>query len=72
MLQASRNESAEIFVICKGYLAPDKIDPKFLDYKHVFTDVDSDITEAQNKAKLRLKHPEKFIRFVRLLIFYFE
>ncbi|UJR20609.1 hypothetical protein I4U23_023734 [Adineta vaga] len=60
--QASRNESAEIFVICSGYLAPDKIDPKFLDYKHVFTDVDNDITEAQNKAKLRLKHPEKFIR----------
>ncbi|CAF1008840.1 unnamed protein product [Adineta steineri] len=60
--QASRNESAEIFVICSGYLAPDKIDPKFLDYKHVFTDVENDAVDAQNKAKLRLKHPEKFVR----------
>ncbi|CAF3257565.1 unnamed protein product [Rotaria socialis] len=60
--QASRNESAEIFVICHGYLAPDKIDPKFLDYKHVFTEIDNDITDVQTKAKQRLKHPEKFIR----------
>ncbi|CAF1560457.1 unnamed protein product, partial [Didymodactylos carnosus] len=59
--QASRNESAEIFVICHGYLAPDKIDPKFLDYKHVFTEVEIDSTE-HSRAKLLLKHPEKVIR----------
>jgi AdoMet-dependent rRNA methyltransferase SPB1 len=36
-----RNVSAEIFVVCREFLAPKHIDPKFLDPKHVFKDVSS-------------------------------
>ena len=33
---ASRNTSAEIFVVCKGYKAPAKIAPELLDPRHLF------------------------------------
>lgn len=38
---SSRNTSAEIFVVCRGYKAPDKIDPRMLDPRHVFEQVES-------------------------------
>ncbi|KAJ3491042.1 hypothetical protein NLI96_g1012 [Meripilus lineatus] len=36
---SSRNVSAEIFVVCRDFLAPKTIDPKFFDPKHVFKDL---------------------------------
>ena len=55
---ASRNESAEIFVVCLGYKAPEKIDPKFLDSKHVFSEV-----EPESKKDLELINPGNIYAF---------
>ncbi|TMW64196.1 hypothetical protein Poli38472_012818 [Pythium oligandrum] len=49
---SSRNESAEIFVVCEGYLAPHSIDPKLFDPKFVFDQVDS------QEKKITIFHPK--------------
>ncbi|KAH0536642.1 AdoMet-dependent rRNA methyltransferase spb1 [Glutinoglossum americanum] len=52
---ASRNVSAEIFVVCCGFKAPKRIDPKFLDPRSVFAEL-ADPT-PNNEAKVF--NPEK-------------
>ena len=42
-------------MLLQGFVAPDKLDPKFLDPKHVFKDVD----QATPAKTLAMLHPEK-------------
>lgn len=65
---ASRNVSAEIFVVCRDFLAPKKIDPRLLDPKVVFKEMDVAVVEETDIKKIKaaqgaimndLFHPEK-------------
>ncbi|KMU78829.1 AdoMet-dependent rRNA methyltransferase spb1 [Coccidioides immitis RMSCC 3703] len=52
---SSRNVSAEIFVVCRGFKAPKRMDPKFLDPRHVFAELQD--PTPNNEAKVF--NPEK-------------
>eukprot|EP00127_Corallochytrium_limacisporum_P005766 Clim_evm145s210 gene=Clim_evmTU145s210 len=51
---SSRNVSAEIFVVCEDFIAPDKIDPRMLDSRSVFEDI-----SALKPAKNVMQQEEK-------------
>lgn len=53
--QASRNVSAEIFVVCRGFKAPIKLDPKLLDPKSVF----EDLPDVPQNQEAKVFHPER-------------
>src|SRR6201996_2390863 len=47
---SSRNVSAEIFVVCRGFKAPKRIDPRFLDPRAVFAELAD--PAPNNEAKI--------------------
>lgn len=59
----TRNVSAEIFIVCRDFLAPKAIDPKFLDPKHVFKELDTASAlhngTATNNVQANVFQPEK-------------
>lgn len=52
---SSRSVSAEIFVVCRGFKAPKRLDPKFLDPKHVF----AELTDPTPNHEAKVFNPEK-------------
>uniref|UniRef100_V9KFM5 pre-rRNA processing protein FTSJ3 n=1 Tax=Callorhinchus milii TaxID=7868 RepID=V9KFM5_CALMI len=58
--QASRNESAEIFVVCQGYLAPNKIDSKFFDPKYAFKEVEVEAKSIRDLVNVKKAKAEGY------------
>lgn len=46
---SSRSQSAEIFMVCQGFKAPDHIDPRFLDPKYALENVENVEEETGDK-----------------------
>lgn len=52
---ASRNVSAEIFVVCRGFKAPKRLDPRLLDPKEVF----EELPDGPQNMEAKVYNPEK-------------
>ena len=52
LVRVRSNVSAEIYVVCTGFLAPTQLDPKLLDGKHVFSELPDQI------KRIDIFHPE--------------
>ncbi|KAJ1513146.1 AdoMet-dependent rRNA methyltransferase spb1 [Coelomomyces lativittatus] len=50
---ASRKVSAEIYIVCKGYLKPDVLDPKLVDPKFVFKEIDLNLNQRHASSKVK-------------------
>lgn len=59
--QASRQESAEIFVVCQNYKKPADIDPRFFDPSALFADISS-FDETLKKQKADLLKPANKVK----------
>ena len=53
--KASRDSSAELFVVCIGFKAPDIVDPRLLDSTYVFTDLDELTTHHSSATQIEEK-----------------
>ena len=69
--KASRNTSAEIFVVCQKFLAPKTLDPKFLDPKYAFAQVDDESVSVPDVLNPKKKKKRKALGIVSLQ-FYFS
>lgn len=52
---SSRSVSAEIFVVCRAFKAPKRMDPKFLDPRHVF----AELSNPTPNVEAKVFNPEK-------------
>lgn len=57
---SSRGESAEIFVVCKGFLKPAELDDKFFDPEYIFGDL-TDNKPIQDKMSFSVFLNEEFL-----------
>lgn len=61
---ASRNASAEIFLVCQKYKAPETVDPKLLDGRHVLQDFGTS-GKIRGPIVMQKKQPKKLQRRFR-------